>query len=151
MTTKWHIRFVPEKRGKMRKLKFVKGGGADRGRISVEKFFSKKWLFRGNFMREIDCAHLKILKKLFRGSKIEKNAILYRCKKSGKNGHFGDIFSGLKNTLFCHLKIFRRRIRVFQLFLPLEMMFLEKKFFWKNAPKNDHFCHFFAKTQFFDP
>jgi len=87
-------------------------------------------------MREIDCAHLKILKKLFRGSKIEKNAILYRCKKSGKNGHFGGIFSGLKNTLFCHFrrflavkKIFRRRIRVFQLFLPLEMMFLEKNFF----------------------
>ena len=56
-------------------------------------------------------------------------------------GHFFE-----KNPVFCHFrgflgvkKFFRRRIRVFQLFLPLEMMFLEKKFFLKKCPQNDHF------------
>ena len=88
---------------KMRKLKFVKGGGADRGRISVEKFFSKKWLFRGNFMREIDCAHLKILKKLFRGSKIEKMQFYTGAKKVAKMVILGTFFLDSKTLFFAIL------------------------------------------------
>ena len=57
---------------------------------------------------------------------------------------------GLKNTFFCYFrgffgvkKFFGRRIRVFQPFLPLEMMFLEKKFFSKKCPQK------LAKFSFF--
>jgi len=41
-------------------------------------------------------------------------------------------------------KFFQRRIRVFQLFLPLEMMLLEKNFFEKMPPKMTICATFFA-------
>ena len=58
----------------------------------------------------------------------------------------------LKNTFLAILrgfygskKIFGRRIRVFQLFLPLEMTFLEKNFFEKLTQKISKF-YFFWET-----
>jgi hypothetical protein len=58
---------------------------------------------------------------------------------------------GLKNTFFCYFKgflgvkkFFGRRIRVFQSFLPLEMMFLEKKFLKKCPQKLAKFSFFWG-------
>ena len=43
-------------------------------KLGVISFNPNKIIFRGKFMRGIDCAHRKILKKFFGGQKIEKNA-----------------------------------------------------------------------------
>ena len=43
-------------------------------KLGVISFNPNKIIFRGNFVRGIDCAHRKILKKFFGGQKIEKNA-----------------------------------------------------------------------------
>ena len=58
-----------------------------------------------------------------------------------------------KHVFFCYFrgflgvkKFFGGQIRVFQPFLPLEMMFLEKKFSQKNAPKNWQNSRFFWGT-----
>ena len=57
---------------------------------------------------------------------------------------------GLKNTFFAILgvfgvkKFFGRRIRVFQPFLPLEMMFLEKNFLKKMPSKIGKILVFFG-------
>ena len=60
---------------------------------------------------------------------------------------------GVKNPVFFHFKgllwvkkFFWRQNRVFQLFLPLEMMLLEKKFFRKNGPQKFQKYGFFCTT-----
>ena len=69
------------------------------------------------------------------------------AKKWQKWSFWGHFFGLKKHSFFAILgvkKFFRRRIRVFQLFLPLEMMFLEKNFFEKMALKNFKIAVFLA-------
>jgi len=72
------------------------------------------------------------------------------AKKVAKMVILGAFFRAQKTLFFAILgvfrgqKFFRRQIRVFQLFLPLEMIFLEKNFFEKIPPKMTIFATFFA-------
>ena len=149
---KWGRKFV--KNWKIRqKLKMsknlLKGGFTDGGKI---RFWRKKFNFFV-FLNNL------ILNKEY--EKMRKNlhmyGNIYRVVQKNRNfetfdGHLFRKQIGVKNPVFCHFKgllwvkkFFWRQNRVFQLFLPLEMMFLEKKFS-KKWPSKISKWRFFCTT-----
>ena len=126
----------------------LKGGFTDGGKI---RFWRKKFNF---FVFLNNLILNKEYEKMWKNLHMYGN--IYRVVQKNRNfetfdGHLFRKQIGVKNPVFCHFKgllwvkkFFWRQNRVFQLFLPLEMMFLEKKFFRKNGPQKFQNCGFFA-------
>ena len=113
------------------------------------------WLPKNVYFLNFWRAKSRSIRFLIPENGIDLGIMRYYVEKLGKIAIFYDL--GSKNTLFCHFrgflgvkKFFRRRIRVFQLFLPLEMTFLEKNF-RKIDPKKFQNSTFFGTPCTFFP